>query len=372
MNAKGKLLLASSIIGFAWWTTLLVSVIVFLRTVTGDVLIELGNIKIGFFEGIKTFIKNFSFNEAREIIKWLLVLFTVFLALTASWVLNIIGWKKGKNTPVIIAAGLYLLSLNFIPMLLCVIGLLWDSKDEHNTQLKKNSHLLIMAGILGILFMAFWLIPLIQRKDGSGIASLFTALLSTVSDPDGHYLFTVIALNYSIAFMASFMIAIPLSLFGILRNNTKKVLIPAILYIISLSIPSAILCFISYTLLRTKRYVEFCEKHPVKNKLLLYTMIYTVIFNGALIIVFAFIDTLPFFIYLISATGIGLILNFFAWKTNIKKLKIFSSLAYILGIFTIISAVLCFVSCFNWKQFRISSLTSASSAFYISIPCPRF
>jgi hypothetical protein len=99
--------------------------------------------------------------------------------------------------------------------------------------------------------------------------------------------------------------------------------------------------------------VEFFEKDPIKNKLLFYTMIYTVIFNGALIIVYAFIDMLPIFIYLLSATLISLVLNFFAWKTNITKLKIFAGIAYILGIFTIISAVLCFVSCRDRQKIAI-------------------
>jgi len=38
-------------------------------------------------------------------------------------------------------------------------------------------------------------------------------------------------------------------------------------------------------------------------------------------------------------------MNLFAWKTNNKKAKILAGIAYILGLFTIISAILCFISC---------------------------
>jgi hypothetical protein len=189
-----------------------------------------------------------------EAVKWMLVLVIVFLAFTASWVLNLIGWKKNKNVPVIIAIVLYVLSLNPLAVLLCVLGLLWDGKDDFDTRAKKTNPLFFIAGIFGILALVIWFVPLMKKADGSsGPLSMFTVLLSAVNDPDQNFIIAVIAISYCITLFGSFIIALPLSFIGRLRNNAKKALITAILYIFSLSIPSAVLCFIGFALHRFKR-----------------------------------------------------------------------------------------------------------------------
>jgi hypothetical protein len=161
-------------------------------------------------------------------------------------ILNLIGWKKDSKKMVIVAIILYFLTLNALSLLLCVIGILWDSNNEFDTQEKKKNPLLIIAGVLCILVLLFWFVPIMKKADGSsGPLSLFTAMVSgTISSE--LLAFKVIGINYAISLPASFIIAIAISFFGKLRNNSKKVPIAAISYIISFSIPSAILCFIAY------------------------------------------------------------------------------------------------------------------------------
>jgi len=95
------------------------------------------------------------------------------------------------------------------------------------------------------------------------------------------------------------------------------------------------------------------EKPRIKNKLLFYTMLYTLIFG---IWCFSFLiaesnlgATFSFAIYLIITIGIGIILNFIAWKTDIRKMKLIVGIAYVFGIFTIIPAILCFI-CFGMHK----------------------
>jgi hypothetical protein len=105
--------------------------------------------------------------------------------------------------------------------------------------------LFVIAGIIGILVLAFWLTPLVSKIDGTGTDSLFSAMLFGVINTD-FFLFKVIGLNYAIALLLSSVTAIAISLFGKLRNNVNKALIAAIFYMISFNILSAILCFIGF------------------------------------------------------------------------------------------------------------------------------
>ena len=115
-----------------------------------------------------------------------------------------------------------------------------------------------------------------------------------------------------------------------------------------LNLVSASLCFRVY----------FNGKHEIKNKLLLYVMIFAYILGITCIALtqFAIVPKVPFeqgekpllypiTVYFIFATGIGLILNFIAWKTGKTIAKILAGIAYIFGMFTLISAIMCFISC---------------------------
>ncbi|MDR2597841.1 MAG: hypothetical protein LBC76_11055 [Treponema sp.] len=118
-----------------------------------------------------------------------------------------------------------------------------------------------------------------------------------------------------------------------------------IAYILSiLAIISGVICII-------------CARHflkAIKNKLLFYALVFVCVLGIPCIILMQ-TTVVPregespliysHTVYFLITTGIGFILNLFAWKTNNKKVKILAGIAYILGLFTVISAILCFVSC---------------------------
>jgi len=136
------------------------------------------------------------------------------------------------------------------------------------------------------------------------------------------------------------LLAFVFNLIGWLKNNNKFVLIGGILYIFSLNVFSAPLCLVEY----------FGAKHEVKNKLLFYTMIYTLVLSALPYIltdVSSGIDGSD--IYMIVATTIGIICNFIAWKTDIRKMKLIAGIVYVLGMITIIPAIICFV-CFGKQK----------------------
>ena len=129
------------------------------------------------------------------------------------------------------------------------------------------------------------------------------------------------------------------NLIGWIKGSNTHTLIAGILYILSLNPVSAPLCLIEY----------FDGKRKIKNKLLFYTMAYILVF-GMMFNIWMYVSAdgsvgLEILVYTLIAESIGIILNFIAWKTSNKKAKIFAGIVYILGIFTVISAILCFISC---------------------------
>ena len=56
-------------------------------------------------------------------------------------------------------------------------------------------------------------------------------------------------------------------------------------------------------------------------------------------------DLLSMGLYITVVITGGVVFNFLAWKYGNRKLKIAAGGFYVLGIYTIISAVICFVSC---------------------------
>jgi len=190
-----------------------------------------------------------------------------FIVVIPPSILNLIGWKKNSKIIIIISIILYFLTVNTLPLLLCVIGILWDSNDEFGIQEKKKNPLFIIAGILGIMSLFFWFVPFMKRADGTGSDSIYSELLSGVINPNatnvkfeinpnGTDLLRIIGINYIITLFISFIMAMPITLFGELRNNSKKVLIAAISFIFSLSIPSAVLCFIAYAEMKIKKAIR--------------------------------------------------------------------------------------------------------------------
>jgi len=222
-DKKNKLLLAATVIGFAYWIIVFFSIFVLSEF--------LNHVKE---EGVKRLLPGVLFSAVS----------------IAPCILNLIGWKRNSKKIVIAAIILYFLTGNALSPLLCVIGILWDSNNTLGLQERKKNTLLVVAGIMGILGVVCWFVPYISRIDGSGSYSWVSVLLSFVMDSSDisrvTFFMNVMALYYFIALLASFIIAIAICLFGKLRNNSKKVLIAAITYIISLSFPSAVMCFIAY------------------------------------------------------------------------------------------------------------------------------
>jgi hypothetical protein len=81
-----------------------------------------------------------------------------------------------------------------------------------------------------------------------------------------------------------------------------------------------------------KTFEEFRELYP------------TIYLDNVTIIVFCWL--IGSFIFIIVAV----VFNFFARKTESKKQKIIAGIFYLLGFFSIISAIICFISCKEKKQ----------------------
>ena len=137
----------------------------------------------------------------------------------------------------------------------------------------KKSIILLVAFILGIVGLVLWGIfiftPLAARTDGSGNDSLFTVYMqigtigidqliknlgSAVEGAGGLGYFLLVFFYIPVAFI-SLIPAVILNILGWLKNDAKKILIAAILYIFSLTIPSAVLCFIGFRKLKKQNVI---------------------------------------------------------------------------------------------------------------------
>jgi hypothetical protein len=194
-------------------------------------------------------------------------LWPVVFVIAASSVLSFFGWKNKSKMLLITGAVFYLFSLNFISLILCVIAILWDGNDELSMQGKQKNSLFVIAGVLAVLGLLIWFIPMTGKEEGSSVYvplypaadestgvvptvdkslrpfSMFTTVLDTVSD-------RAMGLNWAIGFLTAYVAALALSFVGKLRNNPKKALLAAVFYIFSLSVLPAIMCFIGYVSLR--------------------------------------------------------------------------------------------------------------------------
>ena len=114
----------------------------------------------------------------------------------------------------------------------------------------------------------------------------------------------------------------------------------------SITIIQAIICFI-----RTSSYI--------KNKLLFYTALFSCLLAVFWSIFEIFIgrdvsEMMPFVLFTTIAIGAGVVFNFLAWKTGVKKMKIIAGILYLLGIFTVISAIICFICSRNNRKLAAS------------------
>jgi hypothetical protein len=122
---------------------------------------------------------------------------------------------------------------------------------------KKKSRLLLAAWVLGVAGLVIWMIgwfaPMaVDKVTGEGF-SLFSIISGSISTYglSGSTVALLCAIMIMIMFL-SLPAAITLNLLGWRKNDAKKTLVAGILYIISLTIPSAVLCFIGRAQLKKK------------------------------------------------------------------------------------------------------------------------
>ncbi|MDR2597952.1 MAG: hypothetical protein LBC76_11620 [Treponema sp.] len=201
---------------------------------------------------------------------------------------------------------------------------------------KKRNPLLIASAVFGAAFVAGIITAWIYVISKSGFEGFTPAAQWNKAD--------ILALLAFQLFTAITILSFIFNLIGLVKGNSRHILIAGILYVLGINLISAPLCLTEY----------FDGKREIKNKLLFYTMIYAFVFAAPSIAASQFLmvrvdGSKPlineFALYLFITTGIGLILNFIAWKTGKAIAKILAGIAYILGISTVISAILCFVSC---------------------------
>jgi hypothetical protein len=212
---------------------------------------------------------------------------------------------------------------------------------------KRNS-LLIASAVFGAVFVTGVIIAWIYAISKTGFEEF-----APTAQLDKADILALLALQLLTAITA---VPFIFNLIGLVKGSDRHILIAGILYVLCLNLISALLCFTVY----------FYGKREIKNKLLFYAMICAFVFAAPSIAASQFLmvrkdGSRPlineFALYLLFTTGIGLILNFIAWKTGKAIAKILAGIAYIFGIFTAISAILCFVSCA--KRRRTNSSPSA-------------
>jgi hypothetical protein len=291
---RNNLLLASTVFGIVFAAGILT--FFWVNFIRGFNTVDLTG--IGFITGLINLLQD---KSSVLIIRGIILGHVIF---PLSVIFNLIGWNKGSGRHTVIGGILYVLCLNLISAPLCIVEYICVKREIKNKLLLYTMiYTLILNGALIALFLVT------DAFEAFGIYFLSTAAIAGL-------ILNVIAWK---------------------TNNKEVRIIAGFVYILGLlTVPSAVMCFIS------SRGV----KPRVKNALLFYTMTGTLIFNGGIMaspLNTASID--PVSIYVLSATMVGLILNVIAWKTNNKKVKITAGIAYVLGIFTVISAVMCFISC---------------------------
>jgi hypothetical protein len=258
--------------------------------------------------------KEFNFITQQEKISVLpLVALQLLMAIiTFSFVFNLIGWVNGSNRHILIAGILYILSFNLVSAFLCLRVYF---KEKRKIENKLLFYTMIFTYVLCIPFIVLMETAMVLREGESPLIYPHTV----------YFLFTIGT-------------GLILNLYAWKTGNNKAKIMAGIAYILGLfSVISGVICFISGRDLFK----------AIKNKLLFYAMVFALAWIAMLIVsVFAGSEeaTLPMLIYML-ATGIaGFFINYFAWKTNNKKVKIIAGIVYILGA-VIIPAILCFISC---------------------------
>jgi hypothetical protein len=125
----------------------------------------------------------------------------------------------------------------------------------------KKSKILVVAFILGIGFLFLWglatynNLPLTKRGYEAFVAMNALEYASSYEDYKKNVEDAGLSLNTGSFWWAltSLIISVPailLNFFGWFKNVAKNILVAAILYLVTLNIPSAVLCFICFRKLK--------------------------------------------------------------------------------------------------------------------------
>jgi hypothetical protein len=222
----------------------------------------------------------------------------------AAVVLNIISWLKNNKKLSLIAGILYVLCLNVLAAPLCFIERFGKDKIKNK---------LLFYTMLYTFIVSILVIILIEVSSG-------------LNEIDGYGIYFIVAL-----------IAGLICNFTAWKTDIRLMKhIAGIIYTAGiLTVISGIICFVSFAKHR--------GEDIIKNKLLFYTMLYSFIV-GICFNLLIYSSDLGFSIYLIITISLGLICNFIAWLKNIRAMKLIAGIVYTLGLFTIISGIICFIS----------------------------
>ena len=122
----------------------------------------------------------------------------------------------------------------------------------------KRRKMLLIAFVLGIGIVVFWVVFLMPRIPGMMSAWAGEEVLPLDMEDiwGGRWLMSLPEFFSNLVYFAnssSLILSIPvfiLNLVSLFREGPKKILVTGILYLISLNLPSAVLCFISFASIR--------------------------------------------------------------------------------------------------------------------------
>jgi hypothetical protein len=229
------------------------------------------------------------------------------LLITAA-VFNFIAWVKGERKKCLVAGILYAVSLNFPSSVLCFV----EYADMANPIKKKPMLISVFFGFLAALSLLLFAIFIVDSR------SVFTALF-------------IISLA-----------AVIINFFAWKTEKGTLALLAAITYTAGiLPIVSMVICYINYA-----------KAKNIKNKSLFTSL--PLGFLAALFWLLVLLSIQPVnpddggsrvtLIVFLIITLVGTALNYFAWLKLKKALILASAIVYTLGVFSIVSAIICYVN----------------------------
>jgi predicted membrane protein len=189
----------------------------------------------------------------------------IFVTQVTAIILNFLGWAGNSAKKTLASAIFYLFSLTIPSSILCFVAYAKLKKNAVRHRYGENPQqpvyqeqasgdknvLLLVAWILGICGLVFWIMGFFAQWELNQFLVLFVfSLMTGMDEPEfPEYFFDLYVGFIGIIFVTQ-VTAIILNFLGRAGNSAKKTLASAILYIFSLTIPSSILCFVAYAKLK--------------------------------------------------------------------------------------------------------------------------